>query len=151
MRMWYGSEKEGECDDITLFVQTHFLSDERVRQVRKAANDYNVSRIYLGAGRIDLEGITDYSLDILRVMSSSFKIVVETTAAFVDIAEKLDGIADEIILRYEVPNLTRPRKSRLTLKVDNIYNWCAVAGRLIATDITGLKDGLYPQDKEIKV
>ena len=151
MRMWYGSEKEGECDDITLFVQTHFLSDERVLQVRKAANDYSVSRIYFGAGRIDLEGITGDALDILRVMSSSFKIVIETTAAFVDIAEELDGIADEIILRHEVPSLTRPRKSRLTLKIDNIYNWCAVSGRLVSTDITGLKDGLYPQDKEIKV
>ena len=89
MRMWYGKEKEGECDDITLFVQTHFLSDERVLQVRKSANDYNVSRIYLGAGRTDLEGITGDALDILRIMSSSFKIVVETTAAFVDIAEEL--------------------------------------------------------------
>lgn len=151
MRMWYGKEKEGDCAEKTLFVQTDVLSDKRVRQVRKAANDYNVSRIYLGAGRTDLEGITGDALDILRIMSASFKIVIETTAAFIDTAQELDGIADEIILRHEVPNLTRPRKSRLTLKIDNIYRWCAVAGRLIATDITGLKDGLYPQDKEIKV
>lgn len=151
MRMWYGREKEGECADITLFVQTDVLSDRLVWKVRKAANDYNVSRIYLGAGRTDLEGITGDALDTLRVMSASFKIVIETTAAFIDTAEELDGIAGEIILRHEVPNLTRPRKSRLSLKIDNIYNWCAVAGRLIATDITGLKDGLYPQDKEIKV
>lgn len=151
MRMWFGREKEGECADLTLFVQTDVLTDKRVRQVRKAANDYFVPRIYLGAGRTDLEDITGDALDILRVMSASFKIVIETTAAFIDVAEELDGIAEEIILRHEVPSMTRPRRSRLTLKVDNIYNWCGVAGTLIPTDISGLKDGLYPQDTEIKV
>lgn len=150
MRMWYGKEREGECDELTLFVLAEAVGANGVKAVRKAANEYGVSRIYLGAGRVDLEYVAPDALELLRVMSASFKIVVETTAACIDVAGKFDGIADEIVLRHDVPSMTLPSKSRLTLKVDNFSEWCAVAGHVIVTDISGLEKGLYPQDKEIE-
>lgn len=154
MKCWTGDPERNDARTRTLFVKTAELTVEKVNIVRGLAFANGVQRLYFGAGRLDTN-VKGFSKRVVAEIRSKleplYDIVIETTAAFVDTAQELDGIADEIILRHEVPNFTRPSKSRLTLKVDNIYRWCAVAGRLIATDITGLKNGLYPQDKEIKV
>lgn len=112
MRMWIGKEREGKKKGVeTLFVEAPWLHKIRLRKVRSVAKEHSISRIYIGAGKVDVKRLSKYWNNILQ----SFEVVVETTAENVSklcYAEKFD----EIIVRTD---LSLESLENVTPKIDN--------------------------------
>jgi hypothetical protein len=145
MRCWIGNEAEGDCRKKTLFVCASRLTKENVKSVVSLAKEHDCKRVYFGAGRRDVQAVS--TLAATRLKASRLTVVVETTAR--NVRHALKVIPATVVLRQDVR--IGKMTGRLVLKADNGKDWCAVSRSLVYTDITGLKDGLYKQDMEVRI
>lgn len=145
MRCWIGNEAEGDCRKKTLFVCADRLTDENARSVVSLARQHDCKRVYLGAGRRDVQAVSAPAA--ARLKASNLTVVVETTAR--NVRHALKAVPATVVLRQDVR--IGKMAGRLVLKADNGKDWCAVSRSLVYTDITGLKNGLYKQDREVRI
>lgn len=145
MRCWIGNEAEGNCKKKTLFVCASRLTDGDARSVVSLAKRHNCKRVYFGAGRRDVQAVS--ALAAARVKASRLTVVVETTAR--NVRHALKVVPATVVLRQDIR--IGKMTGRLVLKADNGKDWCAVSRSLVYTDITGLKNGLYKQDREVRI
>lgn len=112
MRMWIGKEREGKKKGAeTLFVASMWLDADSLRKVCSVAKEHSISRIYIGAGKVDVVELSKEWVNILQ----GFQVVAETTAENVRslcFTEKFD----EIIIRTD---LSLTSLKNVTSKIDN--------------------------------
>lgn len=149
MRTWVGQEMEGDCREMTLFVETTNIDKELATRIVSYAKENKIKRLYLGAGRIST-GLDDDAKSVLN--ASGLIMVIETIPCCYDLCS---GLNATIVLRVDMPFIDY--NSTLVLKVDNISAWqdkkpwCAVSNGLIYTDLDGLSNGMYKDDKEVQI
>ena len=151
MKCWVGDEKEGDCRSRTLFVKTDELTVEKINIVRGLAFANGVQRLYFGAGRLDtnVKGFSKRVIEEIRSkLEPLYDIVIETSGAGLNAAMQLTDFA-YVILRHEVPKISRPQnKNRIWLKVDD-GSFIGVAGAAKWNSLRDLDGDLYKTDKEV--
>ena len=135
MKIWKGAEMEGRDKGIiTLFVEATALSLEQLETIKEIARQEQISRIYLGAGKVDTLVIDN--LDILN----GCNIIIEVSF---DNYNKIKDkeLYNEIIVRFDLD----ADLNKLRLKADNgkdviiYYNG-------VKNTLNGVLDGLYAKD-----
>ena len=151
MKCWVGDEKEGDCRSRTLFVKTEEHTVEKINIVRGLAFANGVQRLYYGASRLDtnVEGFSKRVIsEIKSKLEPLYDIVIETSGAGLNAAMQLTDFA-YVILRHEVPKISRPQnKNRIWLKVDD-GSFIGVAGAAKWNSLRDLDGDLYKSDKEV--
>ena len=110
-----------------------------------------VQRLYFGAGRLDTN-VKGFSKRVIEEIKSRleplYDIVIETSGAGLNAAMQLTDFA-YVILRHEVPKISRPQnKNRIWLKVDD-GSFIGVAGAAKWNSLRDLDGDLYKTDKEV--
>ena len=142
MRMWIGIEREGKKKGVrTLFVETIWLDELTLKEVRNVAKEHVISRIYIGAGKVDVKGLSKDWVNILQ----GFDVAVETTAKNVDKLRHTEKFS-EIIIRTE---LSLTLLDNVTPKIDNGEKVRMYYGHE-ENSISSVKDGYY-SDSDVLV
>lgn len=135
MRMWIGKEREGKKKGVeTLFVEAPWLHILRLKKVRSVAKEHSISRIYIGAGKVD---VTRLSKDWVNILQG-FEVVVETTAENVSKLCHTEKF-EEIIVRTD---LSLESLDNVTPKIDNGKKVLMYYGYL-ENSLSTVKDGYY--------
>ena len=113
-------------------------------KVLKLAEKFMATRIYLGANRKDVKKLDAEGMKLLK--SSGLWVVIETSPR--GYAKAVECCPDRIVLRTEVANAPM-FSNHLSLKIDNMKEWCAVAEDATTTDISGVRNGMYETDMEV--
>lgn len=141
MRAWVGIEREGAQKGVkTLFIESNRISRTDLPLIRSAARQRSISRIYLGAGKIDVKFI---SKDWVKKFKD-FEVVVETTARnlnFLHFREQFSAIVlrtDIEMSNYKnvVPKIDNGEK--VTLYYHGVMN-----------SINTVTDGMYADTDKI--
>jgi len=141
MRLWAGIEREGAQTGVkTLFVESNRVGRADLTIIRSEAKKRNISRIYFGAGKIDVKFI---SKDWVKVFKG-FEVVVETTLqslCYLHFRSEFKSIIlrnDILLSNYKniVPKIDNGKQ--VTLYYDGVTN-----------DISSVKDGMYKDTDEI--
>ena len=142
MRMWIGIEREGKKKGVrTLFVETIWLDELTLKEVRNVAKEHVIIRIYIGAGKVDVKGLSKDWVNILQ----GFDVAVETTAKNVDKLRHTEKFS-EIIIRTE---LSLTLLDNVTPKIDNGEKVRMYYGHE-ENSISSVKDGYY-SDSDVLV
>lgn len=149
MRTWVGQEMEGYCREMTLFVEATNIDKELAKRIVSYAKDNKIKRLYLGAGRIST-ALDDDAKSVLN--ESGLTMVIETASSCYDLCL---GLNATVVVRLDMPFIDY--NPNLVLKVDSISSWqdkkpwCAVSNGLTYTDLDGLSNGMYEDDKEVQI
>lgn len=144
MRTWIGEEQEGDVHDITLFVESDKVELDDAERIARCARARDICRIYLGAGR---KNVLASKSAVGYLKEQGLEVVIETDLAGYKDAEGADP--SKLVLRVELPDVYQ--FPYLSMKLDNLKDWCAVSTSLIYTDTSQLKNGMYETDKEVDI
>ena len=135
MRMWIGKEREGKKKGVkTLFVEATLLDTLTLKKVCSVATKHSISRIYIGAGKVDVIGLSKDWFNILQ----GFDVAVETTAKNVSKLCHTEKFG-EIIIRTD---LSLKSLANVTPKIDNGEKVRMYYGHE-ENSISSVKDGYY--------
>lgn len=144
MRLWEGIEKEGAQIGIkTLFVESKRITYDKLLLIRDVAKKRSISRIYLGAGKVDIIYLYKKWYEILK----KIEVVVETTSPHIRYLSSLDAFSS-VVVRIDIDV---KEYSNIIPKIDNkkvvtlYYNG-------VENSISTVKNGMYTDtDKEIVI
>ena len=161
MRIWIGKEEEGteHLGQLTIFVESSSLDIDNVRVIRAIVHKYRgqVLRLYLGAGRVDVTFVHYPSIDILLRACATYKVGVTLETAslskwlgesiFLELIEPYDF---SIVSRIDVTEGSCDVLPRISYKIDDtkVAYFTGFKAESI-TNISGVVDGMYPNDKLI--
>lgn len=140
MRIWIGEEQEGkEKSKKTLFVESVALLEHDLYLIKDIAKKRNTRRIYLGAGKVDVE----YLYEDWRTVLSDFDIIMETsyTNYLKPVIPKMFSTCESIIIRMDIPKVS----DNISAKIDDTKE-VAVFTDKVKTDISTVNKGMYFND-----
>lgn len=144
MRLWEGIEREGIKFGVkTLFVESNRLTCDDLYLIQAKAKERGISRLYLGAGKVDVQTIHSFWVEILK----GYEVVVETTPQNLHCLYHVEHF-DSVVLRNDIGV---SNYQNITPKIDNgksvtlFYNG-------ITNTLEAVKDGAYSDtDKIIEI
>lgn len=144
MRVWEGIEREGAQTGVkTLFVESARILMLDLHKIRNVAKKRGISRIYIGAGKLDVIQLEETWNEVLI----DYDVVIETTPQNLDNIVSIDKF-QSVVLRNDI---SLNDYSNVVPKIDNgksvtlFYNG-------IKNTIDTVQDGLYTDtDKIIEI
>ena len=150
MRLWVGEEREGREKGVeTLFVESVALYEHDLYLIKDVAKERSISRIYLGAGKVDLQSICDEWENVL----SGFSVVVECSwlyaASKPSRLVRLINKGAKVVVRKET-TLPSDLLERCDIKIENATSLYVYTEKE-KTNLSDLYDALYSNDKLINI
>ena len=144
IKLWYGPEMEGEyLGGQTLFVCSDEKVDANLILPYLADSSLGISRVYLGAGRVEFHGfLSDEQIDefINVCLQNSVHVVLETCSTDLSLVYHMLNLLDmEVILTVRDSNISDT--INIHLKIDNNKVARVFDNKLFFdTDIRGIVD-----------
>ena len=149
LKIWYGPEMEGSAKGLnTLFICSDESVDVNTFSSYLEDKSLNISRIYLGAGRVEFCGFlnSEQYIDFFKLCSENhIHVILETTQADINRFKDLLEFEDlEIVITVRAYSL--PIDIDVYLKLDNYVTARIFDNKnFFDTDIVGVQD-LYNCD-----
>lgn len=139
MRCWVGKEVEGYDTGVrTLFVESKTLTMQDADVILFLLRKYDVSRCYLGAGKVDIETASVQFCEKMR----GIELVIETSAANVEQVLCLFPTA-QIVMRIDVQPQWKQRNLVPKLDFNGVVR---VFGTFVENDSSSVVGGCYKDD-----
>ncbi len=141
MRVWKGQEQEGrERGKLTLFVESYYITDKEIDDIKKLLRKENISRLYLGAGKVDCMKISN--IDSLK----EYEVIVEISAQnFKNLKEREKF--SQVIVRVDCSKDDK----NLLIKLDNGKE-VEIFYEGVKNTLESLKNSMYQNiDSELKL
>ena len=140
MRIWEGIEKEGAQKGVmTLFVESKRITCAKLTLICRIAKKRNISRIYLGAGKVNVT----YMYKRWHKVLGNYDVVIETAPRYLSKLPQHERFYN-IVLRNDI---TISYKNIIP-KIDNGKSVALYYGA-VENSLKTLKDGIYTDSDTI--